>query len=383
MELPSPEQLRQLNSELERRVNERTIELEAANRRLRESEARLQAILDCSPLLVYIKDREFRFLFGNRRFEQIVGMRRPEFLGKTDFDLFPADQAQAFRDMDREVFAKQGLVKAEELAFHNDAMHTYVSMKFPLSNEDGTTYALCGVSTDITDRKEVELSLRRYNSALEEFAYVAAHDLQEPLRTVKSYTQLLAKRYRGKLDTDADEFIDYVTSGVDRMSLLIQSLQSFTALGGSRDQQVPEVSLTEVVGNALRNLEAAIRESEAEVIAGELPRVHANPGQMLQLFQNLVSNAIKYRGPERPKIEIFAINLPREWEIVVRDNGIGIDMQYADRIFGVFRRLHGFEYPGSGIGLAIAKKVVESHQGRIWIVSEPGKGSEFHFTLPS
>ena len=399
--LPSPEQLRQmnrqltqevtdrkaaeeevrrLNADLERRVEQRTRELQIANERLAGSEARLRTILDSAPLLVYLKDPDDRYLFINRELEQSFGFKRAEVIGKTGHEVFPAEAADAYRKVDVEVWNERQPRQSEETGFHHGETHTYVSVKFPLY-ENGTPWALCGFSTDITDRKRAEQELKRYNAELEQFAYVAAHDLQEPLRTVKSYAQLLKKRYHDRLDADADEFIKFVTSGVERMSELITGLQVFTALNRSTD--VEPADAKQVLTSTLQSIEAALEQSGTAVTAGELPVVRANAVQLGQVFQNLINNAIKYRSDDPPRIHIDAVRAGGQWEFRVKDNGIGLDMKYANQIFGVFRRLHGHEIPGTGIGLAIVKKIVESHGGRIWVVSEPGKGAEFHFTLPA
>lgn len=224
--------------------------------------------------------------------------------------------------------------------------------------------------------------LVRSNSDLQQFAYVASHDLQEPLRMVASYTQLLARRYKGKLDADADEFIGYAVDGANRMQRLIQDLLAYSRVS-TRGQAFEPVPVGAIVAQALDNLRGAVEESRAVVTRDPLPTVMADETQLLQLFQNLLSNAIKFRGGQPPRVHVSAARHDTEWQFSVRDNGIGIDPQYADRIFVVFRRLHNItEYPGTGIGLAICKKIVERHGGRIWVESQPGKGATFYFTVP-
>jgi len=235
-------------------------------------------------------------------------------------------------------------------------------------------------------RQDLEKSiaeLARSNADLQQFAYVASHDLQEPLRMVASYTQLLAKRYKGKLDEDADEFIAYAVNGANRMQALIQDLLAFSRVD-TQGQLFEPTSVETLLGYALDNLKGAIEESGAVVTHDPLPTVMADERQLLHLLQNLLSNAIKFRGPEPPHVHLSAERRDSEWLLSVRDNGIGIDPQYAERIFVIFQRLHtNAEYPGTGIGLALCKKIVERHGGRIWMESQLRQGATFYFTLPA
>lgn len=226
--------------------------------------------------------------------------------------------------------------------------------------------------------------LSRSNAELEQFAYVASHDLQEPLRMVGSYTQLLAKRYEGALDADAHEFIAYAVDGANRMQRLINDLLAYSRVGTGGEELAP-TDLDGVVADAMQNLQAAIAESEAQVICDSLPVVRGDGGQLTQLFQNLIANAIKFCKDRAPDVRITA-EQHGEHDCLIRvaDNGIGIESEYADRIFVIFQRLHvQSEYPGTGVGLAICKKIVERHGGRIWLESRDGQGSTFCFTLPA
>ena len=243
---------------------------------------------------------------------------------------------------------------------------------------------------DATDRRHAERllsdraeELARSNADLEQFAYVASHDLQEPLRMVASYSDLLAARYRDRLDDRAREYIEYIVDGAQRMQRLIDDLLTFSR--ATRDgEQTSEVHAEEALKWALRALAAAVEESGAVVTHDSLPNVHVPQSQLQQLFQNLIGNAIKFRGEEIPRVHVSARSKGNEWCFSIRDNGIGIDPAHHDRIFGLFQRLHGrSQYSGSGVGLALCKKIVEARGGRIWLESTPEKGTAFWFTLPS
>jgi light-regulated signal transduction histidine kinase (bacteriophytochrome) len=242
----------------------------------------------------------------------------------------------------------------------------------------------CVISSviDISDRKQMEEDLRRSNAELEQFAYVASHDLQEPLRAMAGMVQLLQRRYQGQLDERANEYIDHAVDAAGRMQTLINDLLAFSRVG-RRNNLIEPVEAKICLNVALRNLEAAIRETNAVVTADSLPTVHADSTQLIQLFQNLIANGIKFRGGKEPQVHISAKKVEKAWQFAVRDNGIGIEPRYFERIFLVFQRLHTRrEYPGTGIGLAICKKIVERHGGSIWVESKPGTGSTFYFTLP-
>ena len=257
-------------------------------------------------------------------------------------------------------------------------------------DEAGQVVGVFAAARDITERRQAEEKIKTYtedlhrsNQELEHFAYVASHDLQEPLRTVCSFSQLLGQRYRGKLDADANDFINFIVDGAARMQTLINDLLAFSRVG-TRGNPFAPVACGEILRIALGNLDMAIADSGANITHDPLPTVLADPTQMTQLFQNLCSNAIKFRRPEEaPQIHVSAARQDGVWHFNVRDNGVGIEPRYFDRIFIIFQRLHGREeYPGTGIGLAVCKKIVERHGGRIWVESEPGKGSTFHFTIP-
>ena len=224
--------------------------------------------------------------------------------------------------------------------------------------------------------------LKRSNADLQQFAFTASHDLQEPLRGIESFIKLLEKRYKGKLDEKADEYIDYVVDDVQRMQMLIKDLLEYSRVSVKEKIFCP-VNCSVVLEQALKNLRLSIEESRADVTYDLLPVVMGDEAQLIRLFQNLIGNAIKFRGWEPLKIHISAGREGAEWIFSIRDTGIGIDPRQAERIFIIFQRLHSRqEYPGTGIGLAICKRIVERHGGRIWVESEPGKGATFCFTIP-
>jgi light-regulated signal transduction histidine kinase (bacteriophytochrome) len=242
---------------------------------------------------------------------------------------------------------------------------------------------------DVTTRKKADArllqtvqELNRSNEELGQFAYVASHDLQEPLRMVASYTQLLSKRYKGKLDADADEFIAFAVDGANRMQLLIQDLLAYSRIS-TTGEELQATSSEHALERALVNLGGAIQDSGAQVTYDRLPDVVADERQLTQLFQNLIGNAIKYQGSAVPQVHISSIKeAGKSWQFSVRDNGLGIDPKYFERIFGMFQRLHKREeFAGTGIGLAICKKIVERHGGSISVESQLGQGSTFRFAL--
>jgi light-regulated signal transduction histidine kinase (bacteriophytochrome) len=243
---------------------------------------------------------------------------------------------------------------------------------------------------EIDERLDAERELRektealaRSNADLEQFAYVASHDLQEPLRMVSSYVQLFEKRFAGQVDEQADKYIRYAVEGAKRMQSLIAGLLEYSRVG-RLDEPFGTVDTNAALDQALSNLRSAIEESRARITRGPLPTLTGNAGRIAQVFQNLIGNALKFRRPDRPAtVHVSALPGETEWVFTIVDNGIGIDSQYLERIFVIFQRLHTrAEYPGTGIGLSICKKAVERHGGRIWVESRVGEGSRFHFTLP-
>ncbi|MFB3916033.1 MAG: PAS domain S-box protein [Terriglobales bacterium] len=325
----------------------------------------------------------------NAATEQVTGLDRATLIG-TDFSDYFTDPEKAragYQQVFRENFVRDYPLDLR----HRDGRITSVLYNASVyRDESGKVIGVFAAARDITERKRAEEEIRRYaedlkrsNQDLEHFAYVASHDLQEPLRTMSSFSQLLARRYRGKMGADADEFLTFIVDGATRMQTLIHDLLAFSRIG-TRGGPFTLVNCAEVLQSAKENLDAAIAESSAVIIYDELPTVLADSAQLMQLFQNLFSNAIKFRRRDQPPcIRVSAERQSDGWQFSVRDNGIGIDPKYFDRIFIIFQRLHGRdEYPGTGIGLTICKRIVERHGGRMWVESEPRSGSTFFFTLP-
>jgi len=323
----------------------------------------------------------------NAATERVTGCSREQLVGTVFSDYFT--EPERARAGYEQVF-REGSVQDYPLEVrHRDGHVTPVLYNAAVyRDESGAVIGVFAAARDVTERKRAEEALERRteelarsNAELERFAYVASHDLQEPLRMVSSYVQLLGRRYQGKLDSDADEFIAFAVDGASRMQRLITDLLAFSRVGRPGKEFEP-TSLDTALDRALLNLQVAIDESGAVVTRDSLPVVLGDATQMIQVFQNLVGNAVKFRRTDAPRVHVSARRNGGEWQLGVRDNGIGVDAQYSERIFIIFQRLHGRDYPGTGIGLPISKKIVERHGGRMWVESEPGKGSTFFFTLP-
>jgi PAS domain S-box-containing protein len=333
----------------------------------------------------------------------LLDFPRADLLGKKLWEIGPLQDALLSKASFEDLQSK-GYVRYEDLPLETrKGKRVEVEFVSNLYSVDQHKVIQCNIR-DITERRRAERALEkrtreltssqqaleqnaqeltRSNTELQQFAYVASHDLQEPLRTMASFAQLLERRYRGKLDANADEFIHFIVGGASRMQGLINDLLAYSRVG-SRGNGFAPTDCATVFDQAVANLQTAITESGAVVTHGPLPTVPGDGAQLIQVFQNLVANSIKFRGSLAPQMHIAAQQRPSDWVFSIKDNGIGIDPQYADRIFEVFQRLHNStKYPGSGIGLAIAKKIVERHGGRIWFESQPQQGATFFFTLPA
>lgn len=321
----------------------------------------------------------------NPAFEKTLGYSEAELLSQPFIEfVHPEDRERTQTEVER-LAARAKTVDFENRYRCKDGSWRWL-LWTAIAAPDGSIYA---AARDITDRKRAErelqrtvAELQRYTAELEQFAYIASHDLQEPLRAVAGCAQILNERYGGQLDADADELIGHIVDGATRMKRLIGDLLTYSR-AGRRALEVQQFSAERPLGTALANLRPAIEQSGARITHGPLPEVRADETQLTQLFQHLIGNAIKFRGERVPEITVEGERRGAEWLFSVRDNGIGIEPRFFDRVFGVFQRLHTQrEFGGTGMGLALCKKIVERHGGRIWVESEPGKGSAFFFTLP-
>lgn len=372
-------------------------ELNSMIARRREAEVSLKAatefrekIMENATNAIYTMDRNGCFATANRRTCDITGYPIEELIG-LPWASMVSDSTHLqhlFVRFTDTIEGREPLSNYEVPLRRKDGSVVLITFSIAPLSRDGEVFGVVGAAEDITARKrnEVELQSRaaelaRSNEELEQFAYVASHDLQEPLRTVSGFAQLLSKRYTGQIGPEADEYIGYVTSGVQRMKSLIEDLLAYSRV--SREANAGAViDLNRAAQTALANVHGAMTAAGAEVRLGPLPMVRANERQMVQLFQNLIGNAVKFRTDDPPLVEIGAEPQGDHWLITVRDNGIGIDPKHAEQVFGLFQRLHGRDkYAGNGIGLTICKKIVDLHHGRIWV--EPGEpGTRFRFTLP-
>jgi PAS domain S-box-containing protein len=368
------------------------IDRKQAETQLRQREEFLRSIYNGVEQAVFVvevtAEGNFRYLDFNQVSERYAGVTNQYIQGKTPEAAFGTKLGSLLRQRYvRCLQAATSITYEEKLDFEAQSIWTLTTLS-PLHDEQGRIYRLVGTATDISDRKhkETELlhqkqELARSNDELQQFAYVASHDLQEPLRMITSYLELLARRYQGQLDARADQFIAYAVDGAKRMQTLIHDLLSYSRVGTLNQPRVL-VDCGVMLTRVLTNLQVVIAESQAVITYDPLPQVNADPTQLAQVFQNLISNAIKFCGEDVPQIHIGCERTLNQWLFSVRDHGIGIEPEYIDRIFLIFQRLHTrLEYPGTGIGLAICKKIVERHGGQIWVESEPGQGSTFYFSL--
>jgi PAS domain S-box-containing protein len=365
----------------------------SAEAHLAQMEGRYRGLLEAAPDAMVVVNVAGEIVLLNVRAEKEFGYSRDELVGQKVKNIIPEGFAERIiADGTRtaaEALAQQIGTGIELIGRRKDGSELPIELMLsPLESADGIL--VTAAIRDITERKKSEEhlvktvgELKRSNDELQQFAYVSSHDLQEPLRMVASYTQLLAKRYKGRLDSDADEFIAFAVDGCNRMQGLIQDLLAYSR-AGANGKALCEVSGEDALQGALTNLRLTIEQSGAIVTHDSLPSVRTDETQLTQVFQNLVGNAIKYRNAEAPRVHISATKKgDTEWIFSVRDNGLGIDPQYFERIFILFQRLHGRnEFEGTGIGLAICKKVLERLGGRIWVESQPEKGSIFYFALP-
>lgn len=438
--------LQRLNTELEQRVEQRTRELSTINQsladeiaqrgqvetELQQSQTRLQAIIDNAPSVIYLKEPAGRLQLINREFETIFGLTSAEVIGKSDRELFPPEIAATFALNDRRVVETNRSIQTEETVLQADGeLHTYLSIKFPLWDSQGNVVQIGGIATDITARKQTEKLLQKTNDelerrvkertaelksvnanlqieiverreserklsrtadrlatsnrALQDFAYVASHDLQEPLRKIQTFGDRLQVKYAEELDERGRDYLQRMQNAAERMQSLIRDLLTYSRIT-TKVQPFIATDLNIVVKEVLSDLETRIEQTQGQVCLEQLPTIEADPLQMRQLFQNLIGNALKFHQPElAPVITVANRSYDSESTVrlIVKDNGIGFDEKYLDRIFTPFQRLHGrLEYEGTGMGLAICRKIVERHGGQLTAESSVGRGTTFVIVLP-
>jgi PAS domain S-box-containing protein len=369
----------------------------AAERALSESEELHRTLLDNLPAGVVVHGPDTAILFSNPMASELLGLTEDQLQGKTAMDPAWHFLREGGEMLPLEEYPVNQVVSSGQSLSNlvvgvvrgGEVDHAWLlANAYPVRDASGELLQVVVAFTDITDRKRAteELAARtedlaRSNSDLEKFAYIASHDLQEPLRMVASYTQLLQRRYQGQLDADADEFIGYAVDGATRMQRLINELLVYSRVG-SQGSAFVETELESVLADVVQVLTISIAESGAEVTHDPMPTVVCDPTQIGQVFQNLIANAIKFHGDAPPRIHVGVESSGDEWVFSVKDNGLGIEPEYFDRIFVIFQRLQSrADYPGTGMGLAICKRIVERHGGRTWVESGEGIGSTFYFTL--
>ena len=409
-------QLREHQHTLEQGISERTEQLNTANQRLelevaerkraeqtlRISEENYRLLFEEAPVAYHEIDENGIICRVNKAECELLGYSQSELIGKLVWELVAEEEREKSR---AQVLAKTaGTLSVRPFSrsyTRRDGGIVHLEIHEGLiRNSVGKVVGIRSSLLDITARCEAEAEirklnaelekrvldrtaeLRRSNEALQQFAYSASHDLQEPLRMVASYAQLLQKRVGDKLDEDGREFLYYIKDGADRMTRMVRDLLTFSRAGNAETSTIENISMEEIMGIALANMQAALEDTAAVVRWDPLPTVAARKAGLSQIIQNLLSNSLKYRSETAPDIFVRCEQKGGEWVFCIEDNGLGFDPRRAEKAFGIFQRLHGNTYPGSGMGLAICKRIVERNGGRIWADSEPGKGSKFYFTIP-
>ncbi len=376
------------------------IQRKRAEDALQESKESYQMLTELSRDMISLHDANGVYLYVSPVSQDILGYRPAELVGRGAYELFHPDDVESIAAHHRQVINKTMMPAIVYRIRRKDGAYIWLETtnRFIKNSETDAVERILCVSRDITERKRAQERLARSNAELRRFAYIASHDLQEPLRMVSIYTQMLEKRCANKLDADAVDFINYIVTGTERIQAMIKGLQAYLQVDRAKAEFAPTDSAV-ALNYALAELRNEIAESGAVVTHDELPTVLADERQLSQVFEYLIDNAIKFRGEEPPRIHVSAFSSPQpfaehtresapqrgegEWIFAVRDNGIGIDPAYFDRIFGIFRRLHAWdEYSGIGIGLTLCHKILERHGGRMWVESQQGEGATFYFALP-
>lgn len=366
-------------------ISERKRQLEL----LKINEARFRNAVENLPFFVIIYDADRKIQFANSYTRSFLEMGHDELTGNTNEGVFGSETSAKFDMILEECLASGTSTSGEIRLIYRGSKHIFCVNYVPVLQES-KIYQIMGIYHEITDKKEAEekqlkilRELSRSNKELEEFAYIASHDLQEPVRMAVSFSELLSRKYSGRMDQEADEFISYIVAAGKRMSSLIRDLLIYSRIN-TNIRPFEYVNTADVLSEVLKDLKILLAESRAKLNCHSMPVVFGDRIQIRQLFQNLIVNAVKFRGQNSPVIEIGSRQNGTMHEFFVRDNGIGIEEEFFEKIFLIFQRLHAHDkYPGTGIGLSLCKKIVETHGGKIWVESAPGKGSAFYFTLPA
>lgn len=375
-------------------ANQDITELKMAEKELRESELKYRTLFNSSPDSTILVGTDGNLMDVNLAAQEVAGLSKENLAGKhfTELNLLLDEEMPLHIKKVSQILEGKSLKPYESRFIDRSGKVRYVETYLKALKKDDEIFAFNVIAHDITERKKAEEKLKeiideleRSNYELQQFAYITSHDLQEPLRTIASFTQLLERRYRGQLDSDADEFIEFIVDAAVRMKEMIQGLLEYSRVG-TQKVEFKEVNMNVELGQALSNLHALITKNRAEITHDPLPDVMADSDQMVRVFQNLISNAIKFRKPGEPTKIHISCQIDKgnnEYMFSVADNGIGIEKEYKDKIFEVFKRLHAMgKYEGTGIGLSVVKRIIEQYDGRIWVESELGRGSTFYFTLP-
>jgi PAS domain S-box-containing protein len=377
---------------------------QSAEVELKTSEEKYRFLIENSHDIIYMVERDAIISFVSPSWLLHLGYRDADIIGKSFCQLIHPDDADKYQTFLLKAFNSGESQSGIEYRMHHidGTWHWFMSNVAPARNINRNMVSIVGIATDISERKLSEENLikarddlerkvqdlakkteelSRSNAELEQFAYVASHDLQEPLRIVTSYAQHLEKRYKGKLDPEADEFIGFIVEGTKRMERLIKGLLAFSRVG-TCGKPFERIETEDVLNAVLQNLQLVLEENRGIVTHDPLPAIVADESQMVEIFQNLIGNGLKFHGQDSPIVHISARREEKGWTFSFKDNGIGIDPQHYSKLFRIFQRLNPRDYPGTGIALSISRKIVERHGGRIWVDSEPGKGSTFYFIIP-
>ncbi len=337
-------------------------------------------------LAMYMVSAEGDIVSWNAGAEKLHGFSAAEMIGKSHALLFPESDRNAHSPETQLRDAEQsGTVSESRWMLRKDGSQFWSEGWCSVIRDPaGMITGFAKVTRDASETRQLADVLERTNEELNRFAFVVSHDLQEPVRTIQSYGELLSRRYKGRLDSDADDFIQFMTAAANQMTQLLKDLLSYSQAGRSDRTRMESIQASTVVQWAIMNVAPLIKDTGANVTFDPLPAIDADQTQIANLFQQLLTNAMTFRGTDAPRIHISAVKEQDDlYRFSVRDNGVGVAREFHERIFGVFKRLHGKDVPGTGIGLAICRKIVEAHRGRIWIDSEAGRGATFYFTLPA